>query len=52
MANLLGGDPTRSVSSGHVVTHLVGFALRAPELHCYGGARDAKELENFLFDME
>ncbi|RWV92044.1 hypothetical protein GW17_00045622 [Ensete ventricosum] len=26
--------------------------FRAPEPHCYGGARDAKELENFLFDME
>ena len=26
--------------------------LRAPEPHGYGGARDAKELENFLFDME
>ena len=23
-----------------------------PEPHSYGGAQDAKELENFLFDME
>ncbi|RWW71973.1 hypothetical protein BHE74_00020247 [Ensete ventricosum] len=27
-------------------------SFRTPELHCYGHARDAKELENFLFDME
>ena len=26
--------------------------LRTPERHSYGGARDAKEFENFLFDME
>ncbi|URE32274.1 hypothetical protein MUK42_37671 [Musa troglodytarum] len=27
-------------------------SLRVPEPHCYGGIRDVKELENFLFDME
>ncbi|CAL9091332.1 unnamed protein product [Musa textilis] len=27
-------------------------SFRAPDPHCYGGARDVKELENFLFDME
>lgn len=26
--------------------------VRIPEPRAYGGARDAKELENFLFDME
>ena len=26
--------------------------LRVPELHCYGGVRDVKELENVLFDIE
>ena len=26
--------------------------MRVPEPRSYGGARDAKELENFLFDME
>lgn len=26
--------------------------IRVPEPRAYGGARDAKELENFLFDME
>lgn len=26
--------------------------VRVPEHRAYGGVRDAKELENFLFDME
>ena len=26
--------------------------LRAPKLHYYEGAKDTKELENFLFNME
>ncbi|RZR97558.1 hypothetical protein BHM03_00026757 [Ensete ventricosum] len=38
-----GGNNTRATPSQH---------FRAPELQCYGGARDAKELENFLFNME
>ncbi|KAL0430931.1 UNVERIFIED_CONTAM: hypothetical protein Sradi_0719100 [Sesamum radiatum] len=35
-----------------VVAHDVGARLRIPEPKAYGGARDAKEVENFLFDME
>ncbi|KAJ8493969.1 hypothetical protein OPV22_015690 [Ensete ventricosum] len=38
-----GGSNTRVAPPQH---------FRAPEPQCYGGARDAKELENFLFDME
>lgn len=26
--------------------------LKAAKSHCYGGVKDAKELENFIFDME
>ncbi|RRT36209.1 hypothetical protein B296_00044804, partial [Ensete ventricosum] len=38
-----GGNNTRAAPPQH---------FRAPEPQCYGGARDAKELEIFLFDME
>ncbi|RWW07608.1 hypothetical protein GW17_00029004 [Ensete ventricosum] len=27
-------------------------SFKAPEPHCYKGAKDAKELENFLFDKQ
>ncbi|KAL0409134.1 UNVERIFIED_CONTAM: hypothetical protein Sradi_1847800 [Sesamum radiatum] len=42
----------RVVSNAPVVAHDVGARLRIPEPKAYGGARDAKEVENFLFDME
>ncbi|KAL0414376.1 UNVERIFIED_CONTAM: hypothetical protein Sradi_1639300 [Sesamum radiatum] len=42
----------RAVSNAPVVVHDVGARLRIPEPKAYGGARDAKEVENFLFDME
>ncbi|KAL0417151.1 UNVERIFIED_CONTAM: hypothetical protein Slati_3547000 [Sesamum latifolium] len=42
----------RAVSNSPVVAHDVGARLRIPELKAYSGARDAKEVENFLFDME
>ncbi|KAL0449464.1 UNVERIFIED_CONTAM: hypothetical protein Slati_1502800 [Sesamum latifolium] len=42
----------RAVSNAPVVAHDVGSRLRIPEPKAYGGARDAKEVENFLFDME
>ncbi|KAL0442639.1 UNVERIFIED_CONTAM: hypothetical protein Slati_1986600 [Sesamum latifolium] len=42
----------RAVSNTPVVTHDVGARLRIPEPKAYGGARNAKEVENFLFDME
>ncbi|KAL0434684.1 UNVERIFIED_CONTAM: hypothetical protein Sradi_0176300 [Sesamum radiatum] len=42
----------RAVSNAPVVAHDVGARLRIPEPTAYGGARDAKEIENFLFDME
>ncbi|KAL0319907.1 UNVERIFIED_CONTAM: hypothetical protein Sradi_5252200 [Sesamum radiatum] len=42
----------RAVSNAPVVAHDVGARLRIPEPKAYGGARDAKEVENFLFDME
>ncbi|RRT68877.1 hypothetical protein B296_00030794, partial [Ensete ventricosum] len=37
------GNNTRTASPQSVKAH---------EPHCYGGGREAKELENFLFDME
>ncbi|KAL0411991.1 UNVERIFIED_CONTAM: hypothetical protein Slati_3788800 [Sesamum latifolium] len=40
------------VSNAPVVAHDVGARLRIPESKAYSGARDAKEVENFLFDME
>ncbi|KAL0415947.1 UNVERIFIED_CONTAM: Transposon Tf2-12 polyprotein [Sesamum latifolium] len=42
----------RAVSNTPVVAHDAGARLRIPEPKAYGGARDAKEVENFLFDME
>ncbi|KAL0445909.1 UNVERIFIED_CONTAM: hypothetical protein Slati_1718800 [Sesamum latifolium] len=42
----------RAVSNAPVVAHDAGARLRIPEPKAYGGARDAKEVENFLFDME
>ncbi|KAL0449095.1 UNVERIFIED_CONTAM: hypothetical protein Slati_1465900, partial [Sesamum latifolium] len=42
----------RAVSNTPVVAHDVGARLRISEPKAYGGARDAKEVENFLFDME
>ncbi|KAL0355148.1 UNVERIFIED_CONTAM: hypothetical protein Sradi_3961700 [Sesamum radiatum] len=42
----------RAVSNAPVFAHDVGARLRIPELKAYGGARDAKEVENFLFDIE
>ncbi|KAL0295734.1 UNVERIFIED_CONTAM: hypothetical protein Scaly_3091000 [Sesamum calycinum] len=42
----------RAVSNVPVVGHDAGARLRIPETKAYGGARDAKEVENFLFDME
>ncbi|RWW58392.1 hypothetical protein BHE74_00034754, partial [Ensete ventricosum] len=44
---------TRTLDAGGNNTHAVPPQhFRAPESQCYGGARDAKELENFLFDIE
>ncbi|KAL0447552.1 UNVERIFIED_CONTAM: hypothetical protein Slati_1883100 [Sesamum latifolium] len=42
----------RAVSNAPVVAHDVGARFRIPEPKAYGGARDAKKIENFLFDME
>ncbi|KAL0416737.1 UNVERIFIED_CONTAM: hypothetical protein Slati_3505600 [Sesamum latifolium] len=42
----------RAVSNTPVVAHDVGARLRIPEPKAYSGARDAKKVENFLFDME
>ncbi|KAL0404245.1 UNVERIFIED_CONTAM: hypothetical protein Sradi_2065300 [Sesamum radiatum] len=42
----------RAVSNAPIVAHDVGARLRIPEPKAYGGARDAKEVENFLFNME
>ncbi|KAL0349663.1 UNVERIFIED_CONTAM: hypothetical protein Sradi_4115500 [Sesamum radiatum] len=42
----------RAVSNVPAVAHDAGARLRIPEPKAYGGARDAKEVENFLFDME
>ncbi|KAL0446273.1 UNVERIFIED_CONTAM: hypothetical protein Slati_1755200 [Sesamum latifolium] len=42
----------RAVSNASVVAHDAGARLRIPEPKACGGARDAKEVENFLFDME
>ena len=44
---------TRALNAGGSNTRIAPPQnLRAPKPHGYGGARDAKELENFLFDME
>ncbi|KAL0449322.1 UNVERIFIED_CONTAM: hypothetical protein Slati_1488600 [Sesamum latifolium] len=42
----------RAVSNAPVVAHDASARLRIPEPKAYGGARDAKEVENFFFDME
>ncbi|KAL0461177.1 UNVERIFIED_CONTAM: hypothetical protein Slati_0005300 [Sesamum latifolium] len=42
----------RAVSNASVVAHDTGARLRIPEPKAYGGARDAKEVDNFLFAME
>ncbi|KAL0445651.1 UNVERIFIED_CONTAM: hypothetical protein Slati_1693000 [Sesamum latifolium] len=42
----------RAVSNAPVVAHDAGARLRIPEPKAYSGARDAKEVKNFLFDME
>ncbi|KAL0313105.1 UNVERIFIED_CONTAM: hypothetical protein Sradi_5709800 [Sesamum radiatum] len=42
----------RAVSNALVVSHDAGARLQIPEPKTYGGARDAKDVENFLFDME
>ncbi|KAL0381353.1 UNVERIFIED_CONTAM: hypothetical protein Sangu_0199600 [Sesamum angustifolium] len=40
------------VSNVPAVAHDAGARFRIPEPKAYSGARDAKEVENFLFDME
>lgn len=42
----------RAVGNAPAVAQDVGPRIRVPEPQPYGGARDAKEVENFLFDME
>ncbi|KAL0391477.1 UNVERIFIED_CONTAM: hypothetical protein Slati_4532800 [Sesamum latifolium] len=42
----------RAVSNAPIVAHDAGARLRIPEPKAYGGAHDAKEVENFLFNME
>ncbi|KAL2252781.1 UNVERIFIED_CONTAM: hypothetical protein Sindi_0072800, partial [Sesamum indicum] len=42
----------RVVSNAPVAVHDHGARFRIPEPKAYGGARDVKEVENFLFDME
>ncbi|KAL2246417.1 UNVERIFIED_CONTAM: hypothetical protein Sindi_2909900 [Sesamum indicum] len=42
----------RAVGSTPMVAHDPGARLRIPEPKAYSGERDAKEVENFLFDME
>ncbi|KAL0307249.1 UNVERIFIED_CONTAM: hypothetical protein Sradi_6142200 [Sesamum radiatum] len=42
----------RAVSNISLVAHDRGARLRIPEPKAYGGPRDAKEIENFLYDME
>ncbi|KAL0400225.1 UNVERIFIED_CONTAM: hypothetical protein Sradi_2365800 [Sesamum radiatum] len=41
-----------AVSNEPGVAHDTGVRLRIPELKAYNGARDAKEIENFLFYIE
>ncbi|KAK4385699.1 hypothetical protein Sango_2693900 [Sesamum angolense] len=41
-----------AVSNVPVIAHDAGARFRIPEPKVYGGARDVKEVENFLFDME
>ncbi|KAL0367408.1 UNVERIFIED_CONTAM: hypothetical protein Sradi_3630900 [Sesamum radiatum] len=42
----------RVMSNTPIVAHDAGARLRIPEPKAYSGAHDAKEVENFLFDME
>ncbi|KAL0354321.1 UNVERIFIED_CONTAM: hypothetical protein Sangu_1013400 [Sesamum angustifolium] len=42
----------RAVSNVSVVAHDLGARLRIPEPKAYSSARDAKEVKNFLYDME
>ncbi|KAL0415754.1 UNVERIFIED_CONTAM: hypothetical protein Slati_3407300 [Sesamum latifolium] len=42
----------RAVSKVPIVAHDGGARIRNPKLEAYNGARDAKEVENFLFDIE
>ncbi|KAL2454719.1 Uncharacterized protein Adt_47779 [Abeliophyllum distichum] len=42
----------RLVGNGQAAAQEHAPRLRIPELCTYGGTRDAKEVENFLFDME
>ncbi|KAL0290273.1 UNVERIFIED_CONTAM: hypothetical protein Scaly_2677600 [Sesamum calycinum] len=42
----------RAVSNVSAVAHDASARLRIPKPKAYGGARDGKEVENFLFDME
>ncbi|KAL2232454.1 UNVERIFIED_CONTAM: hypothetical protein Sindi_1425400 [Sesamum indicum] len=42
----------RAVSNAPIVAHDPGSRLRIPKPKAYSRARDAKEVENFLFDME
>ncbi|KAL2228318.1 UNVERIFIED_CONTAM: hypothetical protein Sindi_1811500 [Sesamum indicum] len=46
------GPLQRAVSNAPVVAHDPDARLRIPEPKAYSRARDAKEVENFLFDME
>ena len=46
-------DLTRALNARGSNTRVVTQQnLRVPKPYCYGGTRDAKELENFLFDMK
>ncbi|KAL0386194.1 UNVERIFIED_CONTAM: hypothetical protein Sradi_3013700 [Sesamum radiatum] len=42
----------RAVSNSPIVAHDAGARFRIPEPKAYGSARDMKEVEHFLFDME
>ncbi|KAL2250102.1 UNVERIFIED_CONTAM: hypothetical protein Sindi_2483900 [Sesamum indicum] len=42
----------RAVSNAAIVAHDPDARLQIPEPKAYSAARDAKEVENFLFDME
>ncbi|KAL0303355.1 UNVERIFIED_CONTAM: Retrovirus-related Pol polyprotein from transposon [Sesamum radiatum] len=42
----------RAVSNGPALAHDTGARLQIPESKAYNGARDAKEVENFLFYIE
>ncbi|KAL2251840.1 UNVERIFIED_CONTAM: hypothetical protein Sindi_2306300 [Sesamum indicum] len=40
----------RAVSNAPIAAHDPGAKLRIPKSKAYGGARDVKEVENFLFN--